>query len=186
MTDKWKCTTFVVECKKETMQWFDRWNPWALRRRIAKQEKDMAWQKSELADLNSRFLMCVKQNAKRGKRIEELESELSVKQKECDLHSERATFNLKENRRILSEINAAIGLLQELANDKPKVQNLAIKCDRCGKPARFDADGGHCHKCGSNLCADCANWDMDADDCEWCEKCRNASIAEHGVLYGNP
>ena len=117
MTDnKWKCTTFVVECKKETMRWLERWNPWALRRRIDRQSK-------ELADLELRFQMCVKQlnessksSAKQKKRIEELENELRVSEKACNFHNECATFNFRKLDVMRTEINAIAELLQELAD----------------------------------------------------------------------
>ena len=118
MTDKWTCTTFVAECKKETMRWFDRWNPWALRRAIARQSK-------ELTDLESRFQMCVKQlnessksSAEQKKRIEELENELRGKQEECDMHRKLSESNFYRLVQMQTKINTFAGLLQELANDR--------------------------------------------------------------------
>jgi hypothetical protein len=74
-----------------TLNWFDRWNPWKLYRKTLVQEEI----------------------------IESLKSELRVKERECDLHSECAHFNLKEKEKALgqmrSEISAAIGLLQDIA-----------------------------------------------------------------------
>jgi len=61
-----------------------------------------------------------------------------------------------------------------------------IMCDRCGKPARFDAKGGCCDQCGDNLCFDCAKWHTDADGWSLCEKCLNESIEKHGLQYSKP
>ena len=112
MTDKWSCTTFVVECKKETMRWIDQWNPWALRREIEKQEIVIAELHDKLDLCNTRSAERVERNVELRKRIEELESELRGKQSECDLHEECAKFNSTKLGLAQAEITAAIELLQ--------------------------------------------------------------------------
>jgi len=42
MTDKkWKCVTYTVLGKTRSLRWFDRWNPWALRRHIETLEGEL-------------------------------------------------------------------------------------------------------------------------------------------------
>ena len=150
MSDKWK-------------RWFDRWNPWALRREIKR--RNYYYEAT-----NERLSMAIKENIENKKRIETLESELRVKETECD--------------KMRSEINAAIGLLQEVAEDKPKPVKLEdIKCDRCGNPARFDACGGNCEICGSNLCADCALWRETVDYRVICKRCSDAEDRQRGISH---
>ena len=93
MTNKWKCTTFVVEGHLKPLRWFDRWNPWALRRKIQVLKSTLDFEDKMKEELKARLQMCCKENVERrkhiesqAKRIKELESELSVKYAECDLH----------------------------------------------------------------------------------------------------
>ena len=57
-----------------------------------------------------------------------------------------------------------------------------IKCDRCGLPAKFETDGGHCEECGDDLCADCALWRIDEEERIKCKKC---SDKNDGALIKN-
>jgi hypothetical protein len=109
-------------------RWWNNWNPWALRREIALLEHDL-WHTDERLLLaskenianNERFAFAIKENIANKKRIETLESELHLKESECNLHSECAQFNLKEKEKALNnmriEIHAAIGLLHEVAKE---------------------------------------------------------------------
>ena len=121
--------------KKRWFEWLDRWNPWALRREI-----QMNYQ--FYMDLQDRFQMCCSQNIEREKRIKELESKLRSKTFDCELANELAIRYMKEKAQMLKD----------------------IKCDRCGKPARFEVDGGHCTICDDNLCANCALWRCDEEE----------------------
>ena len=46
-----------------------------------------------------------------------------------------------------------------------------IKCDRCGKPACFDGEGGNCPQCGDDLCIECAEHWHEDDDGSVCDQC---------------
>ena len=100
------------------MRWLDKWNPWALRRKIEVLE-------GELRHIDTRFQQCCCRGVELQKRIEMLEGELKVKEKECEFAQECAQFNLKEKEKAVgqmrTEIHAAIGLLYEVAKDKTRI-----------------------------------------------------------------
>ena len=110
MTDKRTCTK-AVEDKKPSLRWFDLWNPWALRRKII--EKN-----NIIIEKNEYCISLIDKLIANEERIEALKIELARKTKECALHGECAMFNSKEAVRMRAEINAAIGLLQDVVKEK--------------------------------------------------------------------
>jgi len=121
MTEKkGKCTTFVVEAPPPNLHWFHRWNPLALRSHIRYLEAKIAEQTEKIS-----YLWRDKDDY--IKRIESLESELRLKERQCELSDECAKHNLKEKEKELglmrSEIYAAIGLLQGVAEERTGTNN---------------------------------------------------------------
>jgi len=93
------------------MRLFDMWNPWVLRRKIIARE-------TVIEELQEKISYLWRDQDDYVKRIESLESELRLKERQCELSDEDAKHNFKEKEkelcRTLSEISVAIELLQEV------------------------------------------------------------------------